>query len=252
MREWVYGRNAVYEVLRSNRRQVFRLRLALGVQSKGRLAEILDICLRKKVPVEHATRVQLDSLSPGNQGVALETSEYPYSTLQDILVSATRRKEPPFLLILDILQDPQNLGTLLRTAEAVGVHGVVLPLRRAVTVTPSVINASAGACEYLLITQVNLAQAISTLKENDVWVVGLENHSDAKLPDELRLDGALALVVGSEGEGMRSLVRESCDLLMRLPMRGKVESLNAAVAGSIALYLAWGKRGFNIDVFSKL
>lgn len=242
MHEWIYGRNAVYEVLRSKRRQVFRFRIALGVQVKGRLAEILDLCRQNEVPVEQVNRGKLDSLSPGNQGVALETNGYPYCSLQDMLVLAARRKEPPFLMILDLIQDPQNLGALLRTAEAVGVHGVVLPLRRAVTVTPAVINASAGACEHLLIAQLNLVQAIATLKDNDVWIVGLENHPEAKLPDELRLDGALALVVGGESEGMRSLVRESCDMFMRLPMRGKVESLNAAVAGSVALYMAWHMR----------
>jgi 23S rRNA (guanosine2251-2'-O)-methyltransferase len=136
------------------------------------------------------------------------------------------------------------LGTLLRTAEIVGVHGVLLPLRHTVTVTPAVVHASSGASEHLLIAQSNLSQALETLKREDVWVVGLEGSSQALLPDQVRLDGPLALVVGSEGEGMRSLVRASCDLLMRLPMRGQIESLNAAVAGSVALYLAWQARGW--------
>ena len=134
---------------------------------------------------------------------------------------------------------------LLRTAEAVGVHGVLLPFRHTATVTPAVVNSSAGASEHLLIVQVNLAQAIQELKEHDVWVIGLEVGQDAQELSRVRLDGPLALVIGGEGSGMRALVRKSCDNLLRLPMRGKVESLNAAVAGSIVLYLAWQMRGFS-------
>ena len=129
------------------------------------------------------------------------------------------------MLILDALQDPQNLGTLLRTAEVVGVHGVLLPLRHTVTVTPAVVSASSGASEHLLVAQMNLAQAIRELKEAGVWVIGLEGSPSAERVDRVRLDGAIALVVGSEGQGMRLLVRDSCDVLMRLPMRGQVESL---------------------------
>ncbi|MFN2152594.1 MAG: 23S rRNA (guanosine(2251)-2'-O)-methyltransferase RlmB, partial [Anaerolineales bacterium] len=139
-------------------------------------------------------------------------------------------------------QDPQNLGTLLRTAEAVGVHGVVIPLARTAQVTPAVVNASSGASEHLLIAQANLSQVISTLKEEGLWIIGLEGSAEASTASQIRLDGPLGLVVGSEGEGMRRLVRESCDLLLQLPMRGQIESLNAAVAGSIALYLAMQAR----------
>lgn len=242
MREWINGRNPVYEVLRAARRQVFRLQIAQGVQEKGRLAEIASLCQRGRIPIERTQRNQLDARFPNNQGVALEVSSYPYSDLVDMLALAEKRKEPPLLLILDTLQDPQNLGTLLRTAEIVGVHGVLLPLRHTATVTPAVVHASSGASEHLLITQLNLAQAIETLKREDVWVVGLEGDPAEAVPSDVRLDGPLALVVGSEGEGMRSLVRKSCDVLLRLPMRGHVESLNAAVAGSVALYLAWQAR----------
>lgn len=244
MREWILGRNPVYEVLRAGRRQPFRLLVAQGAQEKGRLAEVIQMCGRKKTPVERAPRQKLDALGSGHQGVALEASGYSYCDLQDILVLAGQRKEALFVLVLDTLQDPQNLGTLLRTAEGVGVHGVLLPLRHTVTVTPAVVNASSGASEHLLITQVNLAQALAELKDAGAWVVGLEGSADAIPAGQVRMDGALALVVGSEGEGMRSLVRDSCDVLMRLPMRGKVESLNAAVAGSVALYLAWQARSY--------
>ncbi|MFM8322405.1 MAG: 23S rRNA (guanosine(2251)-2'-O)-methyltransferase RlmB [Chloroflexota bacterium] len=244
MREWIFGRNAVYETLRAGRRQAFRLWVAQGAQEKGRLAEVIGLARKQGVAVENPPRARLDTISDGHQGAALECSAYPYSALLDILELARQRQEAPFVLVLDTLQDPQNLGTLLRTAESVGVHGVLLPLRQTVTVTPAVVNASSGASEHLLVAQANLAQAIAALKEADVWVVGLEGSAQAQPVQRVRLDGGLALVVGSEGQGMRPLVRESCDVLMRLPMRGRVESLNAAVAGSIALYLAWQQRSF--------
>ncbi len=244
MKEWVYGRNAVFETLRAGRRQAFRLWVAQGVQEKGRLAQSLEICVKREVLIEQVPRQRLDAISDGNQGVALECSGYPYRELVDILDLAQALHQAPFILILDALKDPQNLGSLLRTAEVVGVHGVLLPLKHTVTVTPAVVNASSGASEHLLIAQANLAQTIATLKEAGLWAVGLESGSAALTPDQIRLDGPLALVVGSEGQGMRPLVRESCDFLLRLPMRGKIESLNAAVAGSIGLYLAWQARGF--------
>lgn len=245
MKEWLYGRNAVYESLRARRRQFFRIRLAQGVDEKGRLEEILHMAVTSKLPIERVPRSSLEALGTGHQGLALQTSEYPYSTLADILALARTRSEKPFILILDVLQDPQNLGTLLRTAEAVGIHGVLLPYRHAASITPAVVNASSGACEHLLITQVNLAQAIEQLKEEGIWIIGLEAGKEAQPIDKARLDGPLALVVGGEGGGMRQLVRKSCDFLVRLPMRGEVESLNAAVAGSVALYFAWQVRGFS-------
>lgn len=238
MKEWITGRNPVYETLIAGRREAFRLILAEGAQEKGKLAQIVELARSLKIPVERVTRAKVDSLGENPQGVALEASSYPYVALADILARAVSLDEPLFVLLLDALQNPQNLGTLFRTAESVGVHGVVLPLRHTAEVTPAVVSASAGASEHLLVAQVNLAQAITELKEAGVWVVGLEGSPDALPPSQVRLDGALALVVGSEGEGMRPLVRQSCDWLMSLPMRGRIESLNAAVAGSVALYLA--------------
>lgn len=213
--------------------------------AKGRIDEILEMCGRRRIPVEKAARSQLDGLGYGHQGVAIQVSDYPYADFQDILDIAQNSNILPFILILDTLQDPQNLGTLLRTAEAVGVHGVLLPLRRSATVTPAVVSASSGACEHLQIAQWNLAQAMDILKENEVWLVGLDADDPAQSPEQVDLKRPLALVVGSEGKGMRSLVRSKCDLLLRLPMCGKVASLNAAAAGSIALYLAWQARGYS-------
>lgn len=244
MTEWLYGRNAILETLRARRRHFLKLRIAQGTEEKGNLAEILQRAAHFKLPIEKVPRASLDSLGKGHQGVALEASSYPYCEMGDILQEADKKKEPPFLLILDVLQDPQNMGTLIRTAESVGVHGVLLPFRQTATVTPAVVNASAGASEYMLIAQLNLAQAIQQLKEENIWIIGLEADNEALPLDKVRLDGPLALVIGGEGSGMRQLVRKSCDVLLRLPMWGRVESLNAAVAGSIALYFAWQKRNF--------
>lgn len=242
MKEIIYGRNAVYETLRANRRQVFRLEVAEGVQDKGRLKDTVDMALKRKIPVERVSRAKLERLKANHQGVALEVSAYPYADLTDIFDLAEKRAEPLFVLLLDTLNDPQNFGTLLRTAEAVGIHGVVIPLARTVEMTPAVVNASSGASEHLLVTQDNLHQAIEELKKAGAWVIGLEGGEKAESAGRVRLDGALGLVVGSEGEGMRPLVAKSCDVLMKLPMRGEIESLNAAVAGSVALYMAYMAR----------
>jgi 23S rRNA (guanosine2251-2'-O)-methyltransferase len=242
MKEWLYGRNPIYEALRAGRRHAYGLKVAKGAQEKGRLAEIISRCRRNKIPISYTSRQELDQIDRNHQGVALQVGDYPYADLSDMLVLAGERSEPPFLLLLDTLQDPQNLGTLLRTAEAVGVHGVLIPFAHTATITPAVVSSSSGASEHLLVAQANLAQTISLLKEQDIWVIGLDGGEEAQPPERINLKGGLALVVGSEGDGMRRLVRERCDLLMRLPMRGQVESLNAAVAGSVALYLALAAR----------
>jgi 23S rRNA (guanosine2251-2'-O)-methyltransferase len=237
LKEWITGRNPVYEALRAKRRQAFRLLVAKGIKPEGQLPQILQIAQARRLPIEEVPRAQLDALANHHQGVALEASSYPYAALEDLLINSQRQPEPPFFLLLDALQDPQNLGSLLRTAEAMGVHGVVLPSRQAAQITPAVVHASSGASEHLLIAQYNLAQAIERMKQLDIWIYGLDQAPSSKTPVELRFDVGLALVVGNEGTGMRQLVRQSCDELLRLPMVGKIESLNAAVAGSIALYL---------------
>jgi 23S rRNA (guanosine2251-2'-O)-methyltransferase len=238
MREWITGRNPVFETLAAHRRQGFGILLAAGVEEKGVISEILKLAKEMKVPVDRVNRQRIDSLGGNPQGMALEAAPYPYVVLKDILVAAERREKAPFLLILDTVQDPQNLGTLLRSAEAFGVHGVIIPPHGAAGVTPAVVHASSGACEHLLITATNLAQAISELKQANIWVIGLDAGEDAVDISDIHLDGGLALVVGSEAEGMRPLVRRSCDAIARIPMVGRIDSLNAAVSGSIALYLA--------------
>jgi 23S rRNA (guanosine2251-2'-O)-methyltransferase len=240
-REILYSRNAVFECLRARRRHFFKLEVAEGAQEKGQLKEVMRIAGERGIPLQRVPRGRLDRLKAVHQGVALEASRYPYADLTDILELAEERGEPLFVLLLDALNDPQNFGALLRTAEAVGVHGVVIPLARTVGVTPAVVNASAGASEHLLVAHANLHQAITTLKEAGAWIIGLDQEGEALAGTlhEASLRGAIGLVVGAEGGGMRPLTVKSCDLLMKLPMRGQVESLNAAVAGSVALYLAY-------------
>jgi 23S rRNA (guanosine2251-2'-O)-methyltransferase len=243
-RERIFGRHAAYEVLRAARRKVYALDVAEGAEVRGELRRVLDLAEAASVPVHRVRRAELDRQSDSHQGVAATVAAYPYVEIEDILERAAELNEPPLVLMLDLIQNPQNLGTLLRTAEAVGVHGVVIGSHRAVGITPAVVSSSSGASEHLRIAQGNLAQAMDRLRSAGVWMVGLEGGPEGVRMDEVNLAGPLGLVVGNEGEGMRRLVRASCDTLMRVPMRGRIESLNAAVAGSLALYAAWAARGY--------
>jgi 23S rRNA (guanosine2251-2'-O)-methyltransferase len=242
MADLLYGRNAVREALRAQRRTFQRLMVSSGAQEAGTLGEVVKLAEKVGVSVERVDRHDLDRRlrEANHQGVALECSEYPYVELEDCLALADERGEPALLLLLDHLQDPQNVGTLLRTAEVVGAHGVIIPGRRAAEVTPAVVNASSGATEHLRIAVVgNLAQAIGEAQKAGVWVVGVEDDERAQDYDRADLDMPLALVVGAEGPGLARLTRERCDFLIKLPMAGQIASLNAAVAGSIVLYHAW-------------
>jgi 23S rRNA (guanosine2251-2'-O)-methyltransferase len=244
--ELLYGRNAVMEALRAHRRLQRRLLLATGAHDSdaGHGPHALAAAARQaEIPVAEAPRQQLDRLAPGvnHQGVLLEAGPYPYATLAEL---AATDGAPPLYLALDQLQDPQNVGTLLRTAEAVGVTGVLIPEHRAAAITPAAVNASSGATEWLQIARVtNLARTLARLKEDGCWVAGLEGVPEARLIDTTDLRGPLVLVIGSEGGGIARLVREACDFLVRLPMRGQIGSLNAAVAGSVALYAIDRQRG---------
>jgi 23S rRNA (guanosine2251-2'-O)-methyltransferase len=242
--EYLYRRNTVLEALRGSRRDLHRLWL----QRDGKdFQEFFKAARQRSVPVEESHKNRLSQLAgdSSHQGVVLEVGPYQYSEVEQILALADRRGERPFLLLLDLLHGPHNIGALLRAAEACGVHGVILQDRRAPDITPSVVIYSAGAAEHLLIAQVtNLGQTIDQLKAADIWVAGLELDESAQPLGKVDLNMALAVVVGHEGEGLRRLVREKCDFLLYLPMRGRVESLNAATAGSILLYAAWQARGF--------
>jgi 23S rRNA (guanosine2251-2'-O)-methyltransferase len=230
----LYGRNAVREALRAGRRRFIKLLIHEGAAESERLTEIVALARQRSVTVETTSRDVLDGRVAGHhQGVVLETSPYPYATGDDLTELA---EDQSILLALDGISDPQNLGTLLRTAEATGVRLVVIPADRAAHVTPAVVNASAGAVEHLHVSQeVNLARWIDRAKGAGFWVVGMDSE-DAEPLFDTSMRPPVVLVVGSEGYGIRRLVRERCDIIVSLPMAGRIESLNAAVAGSIALY----------------
>ncbi len=235
----LYGRHAVCESLRASRRRAYRLLMAKGTVQTAAIAEIITLAQAQNVRVDTVSRNELARIAgtDQHQGVALETSEYPYTSVDDMLDLAQARGEQPLLLLLDLIQDVRNVGSLVRTAEAVGVHGVIVQDRRAAGITPATVNTSSGASEHLLIAQVtNLAQEIERLKTAEIWIAGLEDVSGAKLYTEVSLTVPLGIVVGSESDGLRRLVRDRCDWMMRMPMRGHINSLNAAIAGSIALY----------------
>jgi len=243
MPEYIWGRNPILETLHSAR-YVKRILLAEGQREAPALVAILKEAGRRSIPIETVPRGRLDQLSRGavHQGCLAIVEARKYTPVEEILAYAERKNEPPFLLILDAIQDVNNLGSLLRTAEAVGVHGVVLPEHRAAEVTGTVIKTSAGATEHLLIAQAtNLTRTIEFLKKQNIWVIGLVGEAKTEY-HQADLTGALALVVGNESKGISRLVREHCDLLIKLPMRGHINSLNAAVAGSIALYEALRQR----------
>jgi 23S rRNA (guanosine2251-2'-O)-methyltransferase len=247
MAEFIYGHWAVIETLRAGRRSVEQLLLTETVEEKGMVAEIVQTARDRGVKVQRIHRRIMDDLANGanHQNTALRVGYYPYVDTEDILSLAQKRNEKPFILVLDLLKDPQNVGVLLRVAESVGVHGVLIQERRSVEVTPAVVNASSGAVEFMQVAQVNnLVNAMKDLKEQDVWMIGLEAGADITPIDKHDLNIALGLVLGSEGEGMRRLVRDTCDILVTLPMRGHLASLNVATAGSVALYAAWQARGW--------
>ena len=245
MREILYGRQPVRETVRAGRRQIFKLLLAKGLKTSGLVGKILRLAEETSIPVQRVDRRDLERVGGevNHQGLAAEVSGYPYVDLVALLETVQHSSEPPFLLLLDHVQDPQNLGSLLRTAEAAGLHGVVIPERRAAGVTPAAVRASAGAAEHVRVAQVtNLVHAMEWLKSKEVWLAGLEAVPGAQLHTQADLRGPLGLVVGSEGQGLARLVRETCDYLIRLPMHGQVASLNAGVAGAIALYEALRQR----------
>ncbi len=238
MADYLYGRQAILEALRA-RRRIDEILIARGMHSHGALSEIITLAKSARIPVHGVDRDDLEKVAGNHQGIAARVPDYEYAEIEDMLAAARVRGEAPFLLMLDLVQDPQNFGTLLRTAEAVGVHGVIIAERRAVGVTPAVVKSSAGAVHYLRVARVtNLARSLDELKRADVWAIGVENVPEAKEYSRVDFKTGIVLVLGSEGEGLGRLVREKCDFLVRLPLWGRVGSLNVAVAGSILLYAA--------------
>lgn len=240
--EWIVGKNPVIEALRSGR-TINKIWIAEGA-NKNLMGPIYALAKEQGVVVTTANRKKLDTLSSteNHQGVIASVAAYDYVEVEDILRRAEEKNELPFLLLLDELEDPHNLGSILRTADAVGVHGVIIPKRRSVSLTATVAKASAGAVNYVPVARVtNLVRTMEELKERGIWIAG----TDASAKQDFRegdFSMPLAVVIGSEGKGISRLVRENCDFLYRLPMVGHVTSLNASVAAALLMYEVYRHR----------
>ncbi len=240
--EIVFGRQPVIEMLRAGRRSVKRLLMADNVRrSAAMIVRLEKMAEKAAINIEPMYLRDMDCLchNGNHQGVAAEVSEYPYADWHALREEARGRTRPSLFLLADHVQDPQNLGSMLRSADVAGVDGVVIPQHRAVAVTPAVVRASAGAAEYMQVALVsNLGNVVRDLKEDGVRVAGLEGGGGATLYYAADLSGSLALVVGGEDEGLSRLIHDLCDVLIRIPMYGRVGSLNAGVAAAIALFEA--------------
>lgn len=239
--EWIIGKNPVLEALRSER-AMNKIFISDQLQKQA-VNKIFGLAKERNVIVQKVPRQKIDQLVEGNhQGVVASVAAYSYYELDELFNRAKERDEAPFFLILDEIEDPHNLGSILRTADAAGVHGVIIPKRRSVGLTAAVAKASTGAIEYIPVVRVtNIARTIDELKEQNVWVVGTD-ASGKEDYRELQGDLPLALVIGSEGKGISRLTKEKCDWTVQLPMVGKVTSLNASVAGSLLMYEVFRKR----------
>ncbi|WP_183279856.1 23S rRNA (guanosine(2251)-2'-O)-methyltransferase RlmB [Clostridium fungisolvens] len=232
----VVGRNAVIEALKSDT-TIEQILIANG-NMEGSINKIIAMAKDKKVVIKEVDRKKLDSISEtgAHQGVIAIVTPFKYSEVADILKYAEEKGEKPFIVILDELEDPHNLGSIVRTAELSGVHGIIIPKRRNVGVTPTVYKSAAGAIEHMMIAKVtNINAVIDELKEAGVWVYGAEIDGDS-YSYETDFSGACALIIGSEGRGMSKLTKDKCDKLVKIPMVGKINSLNASVAGGIMMY----------------
>lgn len=236
------GRNPVIEALKSGR-QIDKILISKG-ENKGSVSKIIAMAKEKKILVSFAERAKLDQISQtgAHQGVIAYTAAASYVSVKDILNYAKEQNEDPLIIICDCLNDAHNLGSIIRTAECCGAHGVIIPKHRSVGLSAACAKAAAGATEYMRICKVtNLAQTIEALKKEGVWVCGTDAAGEYEMYDA-NLKGALAIVIGSEGEGMGRLVKEKCDFCVRIPMRGHINSLNASVAGALLMYEAIRQR----------
>ncbi len=243
MAEFIEGKNSVLEALKAGR-PLNKILLAKNAKRDTAIAEILSYARNRKIPVEYIPRRVLDrhSLTGASQGVLAYAAAREYVTLDELLAIPEEKREPALYCVLDGIEDPRNLGAILRTAEATGVHGIIVRSRRAVGLTAMVAKASAGAIEFVPVARVaNIAQTIETLKKNNIWVIGIDmaggvdfNNVDFRLP--------VAIVIGSEGKGLSSLVRKRCDSIAFIPMKGRITSLNASVAAALIMYAAFRQR----------
>lgn len=233
----LFGRNPVLELLRARRRQVEEI----AVLSEGRgpaLQELLGLARRSGVKISYRTRDQLTAIAgtPHHQGVVARVAGAEYASLDDVLSVPSQRSEPAFFLALDQVQDPRNLGAILRSAEVMGVHGAIVPKHHAVGLTSAAAKSAMGALEHLPVArETNISQALDILKKDGVWIVGSVVRG-GRAPWEVDLSGPMCLVLGGEGPGLRPLVAKGCDFLVSIPMRGQVESLNVGAAAAILCY----------------
>lgn len=232
----IEGRNAVIEALRADR-TIEQILVSSG-DVTGSINVVLGLAKEKKIVVKQVDRRKLDQMSEtgAHQGVIAQVTPYKYFDVEDILEYARQKEEDPFIIILDEIEDPHNFGSIIRTAETCGAHGIIIPKRRNVGVTPTVYKSSAGAVEHIKISKVtNLNNTIDKLKDNGIWVYGADMSGESYCSD-VNFNGPLALIIGSEGKGILKLTKEKCDVLVRIPMVGKISSLNASVAGGILMY----------------
>ncbi|MTI69879.1 MAG: 23S rRNA (guanosine(2251)-2'-O)-methyltransferase RlmB [Firmicutes bacterium] len=234
--DYVEGRNPVIETLKSGR-DIEKIIIAKGT-NKGSINKIIGMAKKRKIVLQYVPKSKLDSMSKtkSHQGVMALVAAYKYKTIDDILKLAEKRNEDPFVIILDEIEDPHNLGSIIRTAEGAGAHGVIIPKRRSAGLTATVAKTSAGAVEYLPVAKVtNISATIEELKEKGLWIYGTDMDGDSYYYQQ-ELRGPIGIVIGSEGSGMNRLVKEKCDFLVKIPMKGKVSSLNASVAASVIMY----------------
>jgi len=239
--DYIIGKNPVIEALKSER-DINKILIAEGSQG-GQMQQVIGMAKEANVMVQFVPKKKIDQIADGNhQGVIAQVAAYEYAEIEDLFAAAAKKNEAPFFLLLDEIEDPHNLGSIMRTADASGAHGIIIPKRRAVGLTATVAKASTGAIEYIPVVRVtNMARTIDELKDKGVWIAG----TDASAKQDYRaLDGTLplGLVIGSEGKGMGRLIRDKCDFLLSLPMVGKVTSLNASVAASLLMYEVYRKR----------
>ncbi|MDR7857791.1 23S rRNA (guanosine(2251)-2'-O)-methyltransferase RlmB [Tissierella sp.] len=234
--QYVVGRNPVLEILKTDK-EVEKLYILKG-ELQGSINKIIGIAKDRKIIIQQVDRAKLDSMSEGNahQGVVALITSYNYATVDDILERAKERNQPPFVIILDEIEDPHNLGAIIRTAECAGAHGVIIPKRRAAQVNQTVYKSSAGAVEHMLVAKINnIVNTIGELKDKGLWVYGADiDGTDYHFNTSLK--GPIALVIGNEGKGISRLIKEKCDVLVKIPMEGKISSLNASNAAAILIY----------------
>ncbi len=240
--EAIWGRRTIHEALRAGRRRIHEIYVAEGVKDRE-ISEILELCASSGVSAQYIRRSIMDERAPDSvhQGVVGMFDPYPYASIPEMLSLASARGEDPLLILAAHIEDPHNLGSILRTAECAGAHGIILPKRRSASVTPAVVRVSAGASEHLRVARVtNLVRTVEELKEERLWVFGAE-VGGVSLYDA-NLAGGLVLCVGAEGVGLPRLLRETCDELIEIPLRGRVESLNVGVAAGVVVYEAIRRR----------